>query len=351
MRSPGKNLDLKLGSLNEEEGLNDSFAEPVVAAPAAVAQVKQDQTKRPAKRRQSLRLKQKQATPNKAESPTVVKRSIKKKGNKKRRQSSSHYGFSTTSSGSETEIMDFMSNDEKPMSNLSSSKQKHRTKRRQSDCFGIANSSGTETKTSTIAIKLIVTKKAQEELAVALDSIASIVESTIKDTDDIDSLDDDDASFTEKENADTISATKSKKGRRDTFDLSRKRGLRVGPSVLEGSNTKIMPLGVHELEKVEPAGITIDTSKHQDNLFKNELFITPKNSEVTVDVGAEISSTMKDDPHRGQDAEVSEEAKARMEELTSIAIEATMKIMFSEFKVYNYVRNATYCFKYLLNVQ
>jgi len=342
MRSPGKNLDLKLGSVNEEESLDDSLAEPVVAAAAEAAQVKQDQTKRPVKRRRSLRLQEKQAMPNKAESTEVVKGSSNKKGNKKRRQSG-HNDFATISAETETVSMDFVSADEMSKSTHSSSKQKSRTKRRQSDYFGVAKSSAIET--------LIVTQEAHDELALALNSITSFVDTSMadkpesdademKESDDINSLDDDDSPETEKENVSSISATKNKKGRRDTFDLSRKRGLRAGPSALETACTpgynKDLPLDVHEMEKVKPAGITIDTSKHHDDLFKKKLFITPKNSEVAVDVGAEISSTLKDDPNRDHDVEASEEVKARMEELTSVDIEGTMKTTFSDFKVYNY---------------
>ena len=235
MRSPGKNLDLKLGSVNEEESLDDSFAEPVVAAAAEAAQVKQDQTKRPVKRRRSLRLQEKQAMPNKAESTEVVKGSSKMKGNKKRRQSG-HNGFATTSAETETVSMDFVSADEMSKSTHSSSKQKSRTKRRQSGYFGVAKSSAIET--------LIVTQEAHDELALALNSITSFVDTSMadkpesdademKEWDDINSLDDDDSPETEKENVSSISATKNKKGRRDTFDLSRKRGLRAGPSALE----------------------------------------------------------------------------------------------------------------------
>ena len=358
MRSPGKHLDLKLGSV-EEEMVGD-YHQP--------------------RRRCSLRL-QRQASPLKSDSPKVVKVSSGKKSNKKRRQSA-HFGFAKNpadarekeSQSIKVEARDLLHDN--VLEELDSPKavqasKKSKKERRKSKCFGVANSPMDDTEdvySQTSCLDLVPTVSAEEnltvclvqnaekELVLAFDNVASTMLKTIMEEHELD-LDEmkadegvdmlNDSFDTDKENMPTLSAIKRKKGRRDTFDLSRKRGLRVGPSVLEaactpGSNSKHFK-DVHEIKPVNCSSITIDTSfdgqgiETADELNK-KLFVTPKNSEFNIDVAAELSRTLKDDPHNNEVVvAINAEVRARMEELSSVDVEKKMKTLFGDFKVYNYV--------------
>jgi hypothetical protein len=354
MRSPAKNLDLKLGSVDEEV---ETECMQTSAESDGLDDLQFDDVNKPVRRRQSLRLQAKQSTP----APRVVKmeQSSTKKSNKKRRQSA-HYGVvgsvGLTTAGTEIAHV----NETKPAS---------KKKRRQSKCFGVAKSvniekvAKSEPKVIDIDPKsdaaelypsICLTQEAKTELALALESIASSFMTTILEEHELeiageyklnqstDSLDDISFEFDEKENKPTISAIKRKKGRRDTFDLSKKRGLRVGPIMLDvptpGSNTKTAD--VHKFEQAKPTGINIDTSIEEEaNELKKNLFITPKNSDVNHDVTADLARTMKDDPHSQEVVVTNPEVKARMEGLEIVAVEKRMKTMFGQFKIYNYVSN------------
>jgi hypothetical protein len=360
MRSPAKNLDLKLGSVDE-----DVEADYVQASAVELDYCLDDtqlDVKKSAKRRRSLRLQAKQPTPTKSESPEVVKveKSSTKKSNKKRRQSA-HFGVARSverkaivteiARDTETDCVELMP------SGLNETKPASKKKRRQSNCFGSAKSVDIELAATTeleATLSISLTREAESELVLALDSIASSVLTTIleeheaelakkdKLDESTDSLDNISFEVDEKENRPTISAIKRKKGRRDTFDLSKKRGLRVGPSVLDaptpGSNTKTVD--VHKFEKAKHTGISIDTSiEEESDELKKKLFITPKNIDVNHDVTTERARTLKDDPLNHVVVAVNPEVKATMEELESVAVEERMKTMFGEFKIYNYVSN------------
>ncbi|KAL7510278.1 hypothetical protein ACHAXN_008990 [Cyclotella atomus] len=357
MRSPAKNLDLKLGSVDE-----DVEADYVQASAVELDYCLDDtqlDVKKSAKRRRSLGLQAKQPTPTKSESPEVVKveKSSTKKSNKKRRQSA-HFGVARSverkaivteiARDTETDCVELMP------SGLNETKPASKKKRRQSNCFGSAKSVDIELAAMTeleATLSICLTREAEAELVLALDSIASSVLTTIleeheaelarkdKLDESTDSLDNISFELDEKENRPTISAIKRKKGRRDTFDLSKKRGLRVGPSVLDaptpGSNTKTVD--VHKFEKAKHTGISIDTSiEEESDELKKKLFITPKNIDVNHDVTTELARTLKDDPLNHVVVAVNPEVKATMEELESVAVEERMKTMFGEFKIYNY---------------
>jgi hypothetical protein len=349
LQSPGKNLDLRLGSVEEEE-------------PSSVASLLDDSPRedvgQKTKRRRSLRLQEKQITPTK---PSPPAKSSSKKSNKKRRQSA-HFGSAklTVDEGKAGAVaggegLDLVTNGSSKSTHPSNKK-----KRRQSAHFGIAKSSVIEkasvadaASTSKESPNLCLAKEAHDEIVLVLETIASNLLGTIleehelevpTDIHELDMLND--SMEQDKENRPTISAIKRRKGRRDTFDLSKKRGLRVGPSVLEaactpGSNTK--DVKDQRGKAIKSAGICVDTS-HDEEMeneeLKKKLFITPKNSEVNVDVEAELSMALNDDPLLEEVVEVNPEMQAKMDGLSSVAVEERMKSLFAEFKVYNYVSNA-----------
>lgn len=170
---------------------------------------------------------------------------------------------------------------------------------------------------------------------------------------------------------------KRKSGRRDTFDLSKKRGLRVGPSVLAVSGTPEIRNGTVKLssglkcgekdtvvagfaaQKIgatgfAAAGMSIDTNTNdedENNDLKKKLFITPKNgNEITIDsLVGELSRSLNDDPSsnagnvNAKRVSTSPGMTSRVMDLSSVAVEEEMERLFSEFKVYNYVSSSVLC--------
>ena len=284
------------------------------------------------KRRRSLRLQQIQESTG--ESPVVVQ--------KKKRRQSGHFGVAKAADAT--------------MKDGSAEGSESKKKRRQSKCFGVASNAKSDHMPEVKPVSTFrLSKEAEAELLSALKGFTSTFLTTILEEHELDSnppslhsadelssqedskLNDSLDSEDEKENHAnklTISAIKRKKGRRDTFDLSRKRGLRVGPSVLEAPTPFKT---VHEVIPVK-AGLKVDTSQGDiggDDELNKALFITPKNSEVNHDVVAETTRTLRDDPQNN--VQVDPEVEARMEELDSVVVEARMKDLFGELKIYNYV--------------
>jgi hypothetical protein len=285
------------------------------------------------KRRRSLRLQEKQSTTQTPTKQSPAKASVSSKArrsSKKKRRQSGYFGKAGTSP---------------PLTQLE---------------IELDHVPAVSTDGETMQISLMPDGLA--ELVLALEQITSNILFTIEamDVDVSDELDG------EKENILKGKIMKRrKKGRRDTFDLSRKRGLRVGPSMLEVSCTPDVQeskklncdddddeeLPCQKKAKTEfsaglsrGAGCTIDSAMvHNDEAssLKKKLFLpTPKYSEVKMDViASEITSTLQDDPCP-ENVEVSPEKKSRMEELMSLDVEEKMKMLFAEFKCYNYVSDS-----------
>ena len=145
----------------------------------------------------------------------------------------------------------------------------------------------------------------------------------------------------EKENSLNDKVTKpssSRKKRRDTFDLSKKRGL-IRSGAARNGNDEI------EQDDIAYSGglkLQIDTKETDDrkppataDYESNETWtamITPKNGSNEVLLPIEDSSGSEANAINGSLA-----VKAKLQNLTSIAIEEKMQSLFSEFSVYNYV--------------
>eukprot|EP00804_Cyclotella_cryptica_P001477 CCRYP_003712-RB/>CCRYP_003712-RB protein AED:0.03 eAED:0.03 QI:190/1/1/1/0.5/0.33/3/619/813 len=322
-RSPGvSKLDLRLDSFH-----NENFA--AKEACWSIDGRTQEHDGKASKRRRSLRLQERQSTPTKQTLPKATE----------------HASTKTKASG---------------------------VKRRQSAYYGLANSrmlcaeneNRVENPNPAVSNDLVepldplsLTKSGHTELVEALEQIASSVLSTVGESVLLINDDTGDDFVCDKENAPNISIVKRRrKGRRDTFDLSRKRGLRVGPSTLENSGTPEMtnsnqtPSCCDNSEDAEtflckklvPESCNIDSAMVQHEydavsfafeqaILKKELFV----SVTTKSTGATVDATVKDDPCC-REMETPQEMNIRMEEMSSDMVEERMKIIFSEFKVYNY---------------
>ena len=152
----------------------------------------------------------------------------------------------------------------------------------------------------------------------------------------------------EKENSLNCEKNYHKK-RRDTFDLSRSRGLTRSGAVqsnddgLEHNNSYAaseevnLQIDTDIAADLKPPAPAIISAADKANKTWTDM-ITPKNGSNEVPLpkhfGHEISNSLIDEPDeiRGSPA-----VKENMRNATSVAIEEQMRSIFSEFSVYNYV--------------
>jgi hypothetical protein len=124
-----------------------------------------------------------------------------------------------------------------------------------------------------------------------------------------------------------VKASSRNKKRRDTFDLSRRRGLtRSGAgSSSNGVSPEVdMHIATDEAD-LKPQACNFNAA---DNTWTEANMITPRN-------GNDVQLPFKDEP----ETEIvgSQVVKDNLKHLTSIDIEEKMQSLFSEFSVYNYV--------------
>ena len=134
------------------------------------------------------------------------------------------------------------------------------------------------------------------------------------------------------ENNDRVVKSSSRnKKRRDTFDLSRRRGLtRSGAVQSSSSSSNVVSsemdicIGTDEAD-LKPQACNFNAA---DNTTEANNMITPRN-------GNEVQLPFNDEP----ETEIvgSQVVKDNLKHLTSIDIEEKMQSLFSEFSVYNYV--------------
>ena len=152
----------------------------------------------------------------------------------------------------------------------------------------------------------------------------------------------------EKENSLNCEKNYHKK-RRDTFDLSRSRGLTRSGAVqsnddgLEHNNSYAaseevnLQIDTDIAADLKPPAPAIISAADQANETWTDM-ITPKNGSNEVPLpknfGHKISNSLIDEPDeiRGSPA-----VKENVRNVTSVAIEEQMRSIFSEFSVYNYV--------------
>ncbi|KAL7522271.1 hypothetical protein ACHAWX_006964 [Stephanocyclus meneghinianus] len=324
-RSPGvSKLDLRLDNLLSEEFAPDETTWSIEREP-------QEHESKSTKRRRSLRLQEKQPTHTMQTLFGPTKRVLNKtKASRVKRRQSAYLGVA--------------------YSKMVSAETENHVER--------FNSVSDELGESLEHMSLTLTNSGHKELVQALEQVASSVLSVMGDSTlklDVDTRDD---FVGDKENMPTISKVmRGTKRRRDTFDLSRKRGLRVGPSKLEKSstlgitNSKQSPsCSTHSKDveaspkKLAPLGCAIDSAMAQQQsafenaILKTKLFAstTPKSTAGEVDaILKEMTKTLNDDPFCGE-MKLSRESNDHMEEISSDTVAKRMKLIFSDFKVYNY---------------
>lgn len=140
----------------------------------------------------------------------------------------------------------------------------------------------------------------------------------------------------------------SLKKRRDTFDLSKRRGL-TRSGVVQSSDDGMdqnrsyaestsleLQIGTDEVADFKPPAAIVSSADQANETWTD--MITPKNGSNEVQLpntfSNEMSSSSADDPdeNRGSLA-----VKENLRNLSSVAIEEEMRSKFSEFSVYNYV--------------
>ena len=156
----------------------------------------------------------------------------------------------------------------------------------------------------------------------------------------------------EKENSlnsdKVVKLSSNRRKRRDTFELSRRRGLtRTGAaqcsddgmeqdSAYATSTGMEIQIDTDEIADLKPPAAIISAADKADETWTD--MITPKNGSNEVHLpnnfANEISSSLANEPDeiRGSAA-----VKENLRNVTSVAIEEKMRSVFSEFSVYNYV--------------
>lgn len=144
-----------------------------------------------------------------------------------------------------------------------------------------------------------------------------------------------------------LSSSSSRKKRRDTFDLSRKRGLTRSGSVhisdvgvdqnktYPKSTSMELKIDTDEVADLKPPAANISAGQANETWTD---MITPKNGSNEVQLpnnfSNEISSSSADDPDEIRGSLV---VRENLRNLSSVAVEEEMRSKFSEFSVYNYV--------------
>jgi len=142
-------------------------------------------------------------------------------------------------------------------------------------------------------------------------------------------------------------SSSSRKKRRDTFDLSKRRGL-TRSGVVQSSDDGMdqnrtyaestsleLQIDTDEVADLKPPAAIISAADQANETWTD--MITPKNGSNEVQLpntfSNEISSSSADDP---DEIRGSSTVKEKLRNLSSVAIEEEMKSKFSEFSVYNY---------------
>ena len=157
----------------------------------------------------------------------------------------------------------------------------------------------------------------------------------------------------EKENSlnsdKVVKLSSNRNKRRDTFELSRRRGLtrsgvvQTSDDRMEQDSTYAASTGMElqidtdEVADLKPPAAIISAADQADETCWTDM-ITPKNGSNEVQLpnnfANEISSSLADEP---DEIRGSEAVKENLRNVTSVAIEEKMRSIFSEFSVYNYV--------------